>query len=56
MHSSGAGATDKRTGLGMKRGGGGEEVGAQEQVCWLDLQLLSLTTICCRSIHYVHHV
>ncbi len=50
MHSSGVGATDKRTGWG------GEEVGAQEQVCWLDLQLLSLTTICCRSIHYVHHV
>jgi hypothetical protein len=54
VHSSGAGATDKRTGLGMKKVEG--EVGAQEQVCWLDLQLPSLTTICCRSIHYVHHV
>ncbi len=36
MHSSGAGATDKRTGLGMKRGGGERRWGLKNKfVGWI---------------------
>jgi hypothetical protein len=64
VHSSGAGATDKRTGLGMKRGGGGGRGGRGSRTSYLagfavtfvDNNLLSVNSLrapCVRIIIYL---
>ncbi len=58
MHSSGAGATDKRTGLGMKKGGrgcGGSRTSllAGFAVTFFDNNLLSVNSLCAPCVRII---